>query len=252
MRQSIPINIMVQANPTIARHIKHVTYLKIALKDVSIPCPLRTAWTQQSAMWTTWHKRNHFQSTRNKSILWTKSTRLLVRGPSMGPLPGHAFSNPIYWRIQNIIPIQAVTHTIPNTEGNTNGQGCEDFRVTHNRHPKYLKLTHNKHGIARSSLGKISTYIWQCNRKFRNTSVEQGTNTVKANHVRQHTGHTKGTCSRDAQQHTRYNTNNKHKYERWQRVFSPNSRFRGWPKEWDKNKLQNERKTRQENRELAK
>ena len=64
-----------------------------------------------------------FKSPRNKRILWTKGTGLLVRWTSMGPLPQHAFSNPINWRLQNISTVQAVPHPCPNTEGNPNGQG---------------------------------------------------------------------------------------------------------------------------------
>ena len=41
--RSIPINIMVIINQTIARHINHSAYLRSAPKVVSIPCPRRTA-----------------------------------------------------------------------------------------------------------------------------------------------------------------------------------------------------------------
>ena len=158
MRRSIPINIIVQINKTITRHIKHADYLKSAPKAFSIPYPRRTAWLQQSAIWAT----RHIQSTINKRILWTKSTRLLVRWPSVGPLPWHAFSNSINWWIHNIRPIQTVPHTCPNTEGNPNVQGCEDRRNTHNIHPKYLKGTNNQHGAAWSIIITIRKNIWQC------------------------------------------------------------------------------------------
>ena len=42
------------------------------------------------------------------------------------------------------------------------------------------------------------------------------------------------------------------KYGNRQRVFPHNVRFRGWPKKCEKKKLQKERETRHENRELAK
>ena len=130
---------MVQINPTIARHIKHATYLKSSPTVFSIPCPRRTAWLQQSAIWTTRHKRNHFQPTRDKRIIWTKSTGLLVRWPRMRPLPRHAFSNPINWRLHNISPVQAVPHPCPNTQGTPTDRAVKIAGSLKNRHPKYRK-----------------------------------------------------------------------------------------------------------------
>ena len=190
---------MVQINQTISRHNKHATYLESAPKVISIPCPQRIAQIKQIAIWTTRHKRKHFQSTRDKRILWTKSTVLMVRWPRMGPLPRHAFSNPINWRLLNISLVQTVPHPCTNTEGSPNVQGCEDRRIPHNRHPKYIEVTHNKHGTTWPSFGELSKYIWEYDRKFRNTTGEQCTNFADANHSSQHAGHTKGACSRYAQ-----------------------------------------------------
>ena len=65
-------------------------------------------------------------------------------------------------------------------------------------------------------------------------------------------GHTKGSCARDAQKHTRYNTDNNNKYGRRQIVFPPVADSEGGQKSERKITFKNESKKRQENRELAK
>ena len=80
-------------------------------------------------------------------------------GPAWGHYRGMHFQIPSTAGYRTSSQYKLYPRTCPNTEGNPNVQGCEDRRITHKHHPKYLKLINNKHGEAWPSFRKISTYI---------------------------------------------------------------------------------------------